>query len=56
MAEDTQKTARAFNRILNQPKIGTASSRSDKHVEESIKKLRRLILVDGIPHALVSLQ
>jgi len=37
-----------FNKILNQPKL-SSRFRSAADIEESIKKLRRLILVDGIP-------
>lgn len=51
--EEAQKAARTFNRILAQPKLNAAMPRTDKHVEDAIKKLRRLILVDGIPHAIV---
>ena len=53
---DTQKTARTFHRILNQPKVNAGNkSRTEKDVEEGIKKIRRLILVEGIPHTIVSL-
>ena len=52
---DTQKTARTFHRILNQPKVNAGNkSRTEKDVEEGIKKIRRLILVEGIPHTIVS--
>lgn len=54
--EDQRKAARLFNKILNQPKLSSSTSRTDKHVDEGIKKIRRLILVDGIPHAIVSIQ
>lgn len=50
---DAQKAARTFSRILNQPKVHSSKPRTDKDVEEAIKKIRRLILVDGIPHAIV---
>ncbi|KAH8108529.1 rab domain-containing cell division control protein [Phellopilus nigrolimitatus] len=49
--DDAQRAARTFNRILNQPKLSTTAPRTEKHVDEGIKKLRRLILVDGIPHS-----
>lgn len=55
--EDAQRAAKTFNRILNQPKLAASSGqRTDKQIEEGIKKLRRLILVDGIPHAVVSIK
>ncbi|KAI0317392.1 bub2 protein [Amylostereum chailletii] len=38
-------TAHSFNKILNQ----TSKSRSRQDIEESVKKLRRLILIEGIP-------
>ncbi|OCB91069.1 rab domain-containing cell division control protein [Sanghuangporus baumii] len=51
-AEDAQRAARTINRILNQPKLaGSAQQRTDKQIEEGIKKLRRVILVEGIPHS-----
>ena len=34
-------TAHAFNKILSHPKLSS--------VEENVKKLRRLILIEGIP-------
>ena len=52
---DTQKTARTVHRILNQPKGNAGNkSRTEKDVEEGIKKIRGLILVEGIPHTIVS--
>lgn len=45
-------TAHSFNKILNQPRI-SSKYRSAADVEEAIKKLRRLILVDGIPSSVV---
>lgn len=51
--DEQQRAAKAFNRILNAPKLNAGAPRTDKHVEEGIKKLRRLILVDGIPHTIV---
>jgi hypothetical protein len=45
MADGSAKqVAHAFNKILHQP-----SKRAQKDVEESVKKLRRLILIEGIP-------
>src|SRR6266478_1095995 len=41
-------TAHAFNKILSQPKL-SSKTRTPEDVEESVKKLRRLILIDGIP-------
>ncbi|PAV16851.1 bub2 [Pyrrhoderma noxium] len=48
--DDAGRAAKTFNRILNQPKLSASGSRTDKNVEDGIKKLRRLILVDGIPN------
>ncbi|EKM55515.1 uncharacterized protein PHACADRAFT_256194 [Phanerochaete carnosa HHB-10118-sp] len=45
-------TAHSFNKILNQSR-NPSKQRSAADVEESIKKLRRLILVDGIPSSVV---
>jgi hypothetical protein len=45
-------TAHSFNKILNLPRT-SSKSRSAADVEEAIKKLRRLILVDGIPSSVV---
>ena len=41
-------TAHSFNKLLNQ-----SSKRTPKEAEESVKKLRRLILIEGIPSAAV---
>jgi hypothetical protein len=41
-------TAHAFNKILSQPKL-SSKTRTPEDVEESVKKLRRLILIEGIP-------
>ncbi|KAI9457812.1 TBC-domain-containing protein [Lactarius psammicola] len=41
-------TAHAFNKILSNPKL-SSKSRTPEDVEENVKKLRRLILIDGIP-------
>ncbi|KAK0195896.1 related to cell cycle arrest protein BUB2 [Armillaria ostoyae] len=43
-------TAHSFARLLNQPKI-SSKSRSSGEVDDGTKKLRRMILVDGIPSA-----
>ncbi|KAI0723997.1 bub2 protein [Cerioporus squamosus] len=43
-------TAHSFNKILNQFK-SASKARSAADMEEATKKLRRLILVDGIPSA-----
>ncbi|KAJ7647591.1 TBC-domain-containing protein [Roridomyces roridus] len=43
-------TAHSFNKILNQPKV-SSKSRSSGDIEDGTKKLRRMILVDGIPSA-----
>jgi cell cycle arrest protein BUB2 len=47
-AADLAATAHTFNKILSQPKL-SSKTRSSEDVEESVKKLRRLILIDGIP-------
>ncbi|EJC98409.1 rab domain-containing cell division control protein [Fomitiporia mediterranea MF3/22] len=52
MTDDAQRAAKTFNRILNQPKLSGTAPRTDKQIEEGIKKLRRLILVDGIPYTI----
>src|SRR5882762_2309445 len=46
-------TAHSFNKILNQSRA-SSKSRHAGDVDEGIKKLRRLILVDGIPSTVVS--
>ncbi|KAG8214008.1 hypothetical protein J3R82DRAFT_10760 [Butyriboletus roseoflavus] len=43
--------AHSFNKILNQHK--SSKSRRSGDVDEGVKKLRRLILVDGIPSKIV---
>ncbi|KAJ7497086.1 bub2 protein [Mycena latifolia] len=43
-------TAHSFNKILNQPKV-SSKSRSSSDIDDGTKKLRRMILVDGIPSA-----
>jgi len=47
-AADLAATAHAFNKILSQPKL-SSKTRTPDDVEESVKKLRRLILIEGIP-------
>jgi cell cycle arrest protein BUB2 len=42
-------TAHSFNKILNQPKYASKSKNSGDPAEDGAKKIRRLILVDGIP-------
>ncbi|KAF8461956.1 TBC-domain-containing protein [Russula ochroleuca] len=41
-------TVHAFNKILAQPKL-SSRTRTPEDVEDSVKKLRRLILIEGIP-------
>ncbi|KAF8170254.1 bub2 protein [Mycena galopus ATCC 62051] len=41
-------TAHSFNKILNQPKV-SSKSRSSGDIDDGTKKLRRMILVEGIP-------
>ncbi|KAG5652478.1 hypothetical protein H0H81_004886 [Sphagnurus paluster] len=41
-------TAHSFNKILNQTKVAS-KSRSSGEVDDGTKKLRRMILVEGIP-------
>ncbi|KAI0341841.1 TBC-domain-containing protein [Trametopsis cervina] len=48
MPPPTSASAHSFNKILNAHRSATRT-RSAADIEESIKKLRRLILVDGIP-------
>ncbi|KAJ7287389.1 bub2 protein [Mycena rebaudengoi] len=43
-------TAHSFNKILNQPKV-SSKSRSSGDIDDGTRKLRRMILVDGIPSA-----
>ena len=50
----SSSTAHSFNRILNVHK-SSSRPRTAADVEESMKKLRRLILVDGIPSKAVSM-
>jgi cell cycle arrest protein BUB2 len=45
-------TAHSFNKILNQPRL-SSKSRASADVDDGTKKLRRLILVEGIPSQVV---
>jgi cell cycle arrest protein BUB2 len=47
-AADLASTAHAFNKILSQPRL-SSKTRTPDDVEEGVKKLRRLILIEGIP-------
>jgi cell cycle arrest protein BUB2 len=47
-------TAHSFNKILNQPTKVASKSRASGEVDDGTKKLRRMILVEGIPSAVVS--
>jgi len=47
-AANLATTAHAFNKILTQPRL-SSKTRTPEEVEESVKKLRRLILIEGIP-------
>ncbi|TDL14174.1 TBC-domain-containing protein, partial [Rickenella mellea] len=49
-SDSAKKAAHSFHRILNPPKLGS-STRTQQNIDDGLKKLRRLILVDGIPHA-----
>ncbi len=44
-------TAHSFNKILNQPRVSKSRTHSDS--DDGTKKLRRLILVEGIPSTTV---
>lgn len=46
-------TAHSFNKILNQYR-SSSKQRSASDIEEAVRKLRRLILVDTIPSDVVS--
>jgi hypothetical protein len=45
-------TAHSFNKLLSQPKAAS-KSRATGETDDCTKKLRRMILVEGIPSALV---
>jgi cell cycle arrest protein BUB2 len=47
-AANLATAAHSFNKILGQPKL-SSKTRTPEDVEESVKKLRRLILIEGIP-------
>ncbi|KAJ8592327.1 TBC-domain-containing protein [Rhizopogon salebrosus TDB-379] len=47
MASSSTVTAHSFNKILNQPR--SSKSKRSGDVDEGTKKLRRMILVEGIP-------
>jgi hypothetical protein len=47
-AANPTTSVHAFNKILSQPKL-SSKTRTPEDVEESVKKLRRLILIEGIP-------
>lgn len=47
-------TAHSFNKLLSQPKAAS-KSRATGEVDDGTKKLRRMILVEGIPSAVVRL-
>lgn len=53
MSSSAAATAHSFNKILNLPK-SSSKTRTPLDVEEAVRKLRRLILVDGIPSSVVS--
>ncbi|KAG8944910.1 hypothetical protein FRC04_001350 [Tulasnella sp. 424] len=53
IAKALQAKAHAFNKLLNQPRLST-KFRTQADVEDGLKKLRRLILVEGIPFTVVS--
>ncbi|KAF8904369.1 bub2 protein [Gymnopilus junonius] len=44
-------TAHSFNKLLGQPKV-VSKSRLNGDIDDAVKKLRRMILVDGIPSAI----
>ncbi|KIY43289.1 TBC-domain-containing protein [Fistulina hepatica ATCC 64428] len=50
MSSSSSKTAHSFNKLLGQPK-SASKSRGSSDVDDSVRKLRRLILVEGIPSA-----
>jgi cell cycle arrest protein BUB2 len=53
MASSSTVTAHSFNKILNQPR--SSKSKRSGDVDEGTKKLRRMILVEGIPSVAVCL-
>ncbi|KAG8920144.1 hypothetical protein FRC01_000899, partial [Tulasnella sp. 417] len=51
VAEALRVKAHAFNKLLNQPRLST-KFRTQADIDDGLKKLRRLILVEGIPFAI----
>ncbi|KIO30470.1 hypothetical protein M407DRAFT_69212 [Tulasnella calospora MUT 4182] len=51
IAKALQVKAHAFNKLLNQPRLST-KFRTQADIDDGLKKLRRLILVEGIPFAI----
>lgn len=53
--EALKAVAHSFNKILNQPRIYSSKSRGtgESDDKDGTKKLRRLILVEGIPSSVV---
>lgn len=49
--EAAAAVAHSFNKILNQHK--SSKSRRSGDVDEGLKKLRRMILVEGVPSKIV---
>ena len=47
--------AHSFNKLLNQPKSAT-KSRATGDTDDAAKKLRRMILVEGLPSTMVRVQ
>lgn len=55
--QNLQKVANAYNKILNGPRninSTTPTTRNVQNIQDGTKKLRRLILIEGIPHSIVS--
>lgn len=44
----TAQACQAFNKILSQPKL-SSKPRTAQEIDEGVKRLRRLILVEGVP-------
>ncbi|EJD55104.1 bub2 protein [Auricularia subglabra TFB-10046 SS5] len=45
----SSQAVHAFNKILSQPKLNAGKPRTAQDIDEGVKKLRRLILVEGVP-------
>lgn len=45
--------AHSFNKLLSQPTKAISKSRATGEIEDGTKKLRRMILVEGIPSSIV---